>query len=203
MYNTGELSCNWMATNGFKVKIGNKWFIVVCLRFHQNLKPAAHGEERAEQTVSRGGFLSRFLAYAGNFWWEIHLARPWGKNQTCLMFLPSRGKFLIVCGHRGNRVELGQSSIQLKYIAFSRDFSDVALCSSDIILNCWIHVSMQCIFIGCLIKPSSARFSRWPHTERNLSRVAKNIKHVWFYPHGLARRISHHNFPVYVRKTAE
>lgn len=144
--------------------------------------------------------LARRFAYAGNFWWEIHLARPWGKNQTCLMFLPSRGKFLIVCGHRENRVELGQSSIQLKYIAFSRDFSDVALCSSDIILNCWIHVSMQCIFIGCLIKPSSARFSRWPHTERNLSRVAKNIKHVWFYPHGLARRISHHNFPVYARK---
>lgn len=48
-----------MATNGFKVKIGNKWFIVVCLRCHQNLKPAAHGEERAEQTVLRGGLRMR------------------------------------------------------------------------------------------------------------------------------------------------
>ena len=34
----------------------------------------------------------------------------------------------------------------------------------------------------------------------NLPREAKNIKHVWFYPNGLARRISHHNFPAQVRK---
>ena len=85
-------------------------------------------------------------------------------------------------------------------MAFSRDFSDVGISSSDTILNRWSHVSMPCIFIGCLIKPSSARFSRWPHTLRNLSREAKNIKHVWFYPHGLARRISHYNFPAHVRK---
>ena len=30
LYNTGELSCNWMGTNGFKVNIENEWFIVVC-----------------------------------------------------------------------------------------------------------------------------------------------------------------------------
>ena len=85
-------------------------------------------------------------------------------------------------------------------MAFSRDFSDVGISSSDTILNRWSHVSMSCIFIGCLIEPISARFSRWPHTVRNLSRGAKNIKHVWFYPHSLARRIFHHNFPAHVRK---
>ena len=45
-------------------------------------------------------------------------------------------------------------------MAFSRDFSDVGISSSDTILNRWSHVSMPCSFIGCLIKPSSARFSR-------------------------------------------
>ena len=49
-----------------------------------------------------------FSPCAGNFWWEIGPARPWGKNQTCLIFFASRGQFLIVCGHRENRVELGQ-----------------------------------------------------------------------------------------------
>ena len=103
-------------------------------------------------------------------------------------------------GHRENRVELSQSSIQLRYMAFSRDFGDVGISSFDTNLNRWSHVSMPCIFIGSLIKPSSARFSRWPHTVRNLPREAKNIKHVSFYPHGLARRISHLNFPAHVRK---
>ena len=37
LYNTGELSCNWMGTNGFNVKIENEWFIVTCSRCHQNL----------------------------------------------------------------------------------------------------------------------------------------------------------------------
>ena len=32
---------------------------------YQNLKPAAHGEERAEQTASRGGLLSHFLTVCG------------------------------------------------------------------------------------------------------------------------------------------
>ena len=45
-------------------------------------------------------------------------------------------------------------------MAFSRDFSDVRISSFDTILNRWSHVSMPCIFVGCLIKPSSARFSR-------------------------------------------
>ena len=42
---------------------------------------------------------------------------------------------------------------------------------------------------------SSTRFSRWPHTMRNLPCEAKNIKHVWFFPHGLARPILHQTFP--------
>ena len=37
-------------------------------------------------------------------------------------------------------------------------------------------------------------------SEQFLPREAKNIKHVWFYPHGLARRISHQNFPANTRK---
>ena len=32
LYNTAELSCNWMGTNGFKVKTENEWFIVICSR---------------------------------------------------------------------------------------------------------------------------------------------------------------------------
>ena len=32
LVNKGELSCNWMGTNGFKVKIENEWFIVICSR---------------------------------------------------------------------------------------------------------------------------------------------------------------------------
>ena len=31
-------NCNWMSTNGFKVKIENDWFIFVCPRCRQNLK---------------------------------------------------------------------------------------------------------------------------------------------------------------------
>ena len=38
LYNTGELSCNWMGTNGCKVIIGNVWFIVICSLCRQNLK---------------------------------------------------------------------------------------------------------------------------------------------------------------------
>ena len=35
----GELSCNWMGTNGVKLKIENEWFpIAVSLRYRQNLK---------------------------------------------------------------------------------------------------------------------------------------------------------------------
>ena len=37
-YNTGELSCNWMGTNGFKVKTENDCFIVICSRCLQYLK---------------------------------------------------------------------------------------------------------------------------------------------------------------------
>ena len=37
-YNTGELSCNWVDTNGFKVKTENNFFIVICSRCRQNLK---------------------------------------------------------------------------------------------------------------------------------------------------------------------
>ena len=36
--NTGELSCNWMGTNGFKVKTKNDCFIVICSRCLQYLK---------------------------------------------------------------------------------------------------------------------------------------------------------------------
>lgn len=50
------------------------------------------------------------------------------------------------------------------------------------------------------IRCSSARLSRWPHTVGNQPREAKNIKHSWFYPHGLARRISQQNFPANARK---
>ena len=38
LYNTGELSCNRMGTNGFKVKSENDCFIVICSRCRQNLK---------------------------------------------------------------------------------------------------------------------------------------------------------------------
>lgn len=54
--------------------------------------------------------------------------------------------------------------------------------------------------IGCLIKPSSTRLSRRPHTVGSQPREAKNIKHGWFYPHGVARRISQQNFPANARK---
>ena len=40
-----------------------------------NLKPAAHGEERAEQTASRGGLLSRFLTVCGEL-----LMRNWPRE---------------------------------------------------------------------------------------------------------------------------
>ena len=33
-----ELSCNWLGTNGSKVKIENECFIVVCSSWRQNLK---------------------------------------------------------------------------------------------------------------------------------------------------------------------
>ena len=36
--NTGELSCNWMGTNGLKVKTENDFFIVICSCCRQNLK---------------------------------------------------------------------------------------------------------------------------------------------------------------------
>ena len=35
---TGELSCNWMGINGFKVKTENGFFTVMCSRCRQNLK---------------------------------------------------------------------------------------------------------------------------------------------------------------------
>ena len=38
LYNTGELSCNWMGANGFKAKTENDCFIVICSRCRQNLK---------------------------------------------------------------------------------------------------------------------------------------------------------------------
>ena len=38
LHNTGELSCNWMGTNGLQVKIEDKWFIVTSSRCLQNLK---------------------------------------------------------------------------------------------------------------------------------------------------------------------
>ena len=38
LYSTGKLSCNWMSTNGFKVKTENDCFIVICSRCRQNLK---------------------------------------------------------------------------------------------------------------------------------------------------------------------
>ena len=46
----------------------------------------------------------------------------------------------------------------------------------------------------------SAGFSRRPHTMRNLSREAKNIKHDGYFPHGLARRKTHENFSTHERK---
>ena len=30
--------CNWMGTNGFKVRTENEWFIVICSRCRQNLR---------------------------------------------------------------------------------------------------------------------------------------------------------------------
>ena len=44
------------------------------------------------------------------------------------------------------------------------------------------------------------KFSCLPHTVRNLPREAKNIKQVWYFPHGLARRISHPKFAANARK---
>ena len=38
LYITGEPPCNWMGTNGFKVKTENDCFIVICSRCRQNLK---------------------------------------------------------------------------------------------------------------------------------------------------------------------
>ena len=38
LYNTGELFCNWMDTNGFKVRTENNCFVVICSRCRQNLK---------------------------------------------------------------------------------------------------------------------------------------------------------------------
>ena len=43
-------------------------------------------------------------------------------------------------------------------------------------------------------------FSRRPHTMRNLSREAKNIKHDRYFSHGLARRKTHENFSAHKRK---
>ena len=38
LYNTVELCCNWMGTNGLRVKTENDWFIVICSRCRKNLK---------------------------------------------------------------------------------------------------------------------------------------------------------------------
>ena len=46
-----------------KIKI-----VFYCSHAFGLLKPAAHREERAEQTASQGGLLSRFLTCAGKFW---------------------------------------------------------------------------------------------------------------------------------------
>lgn len=63
------------------------------------------------------------------------------------------------------------------------------------------EVKWEChVFYRTLHCSSSARFSRRPYTVGNLPREAKNIKHVSFYPHGLARRISQQIFLRHVRK---
>ena len=52
------------------------WFLdALNLRRFRCLKPAAHGEERAEQTASRGGLLSRFLTVRGEL-----LVRNWPRE---------------------------------------------------------------------------------------------------------------------------
>ena len=53
--------------------------------------------------------------------------------------------------------------------------------------------------------PCEAGSSAVPHvcgefSVRNSPREAKNIKQVWYFPHGLARRISHRKFTAHVRK---
>ena len=38
LYNMGEVSYNWIGTDGFEVKSETKRFTVVCPRCHQNLQ---------------------------------------------------------------------------------------------------------------------------------------------------------------------
>ena len=47
-----------------------------CVVTKVQCKPAAHVEERAEQTSSRGVCSAVFSPCAGNFWCKIGLARP-------------------------------------------------------------------------------------------------------------------------------
>ena len=60
-------------TNSFYRFKFNLFFLGAARQF--TLKPAAHGEEKAEQTTSRGGLLSRFLTVCGEL-----LVRNWPRE---------------------------------------------------------------------------------------------------------------------------
>ena len=63
----GEFKCNVQQTISELCSVLDKRNIF--------LKPAAHDEERTEQTASLGGLLSRFFMCAGKFWRSRDLPR--------------------------------------------------------------------------------------------------------------------------------
>ena len=91
--------------------------------------------ETAELLASRGRLLSCFLTCAVKIVWEFCFAMSWEKYLTCLIFFTSRGKNLKVCGRRENLAELEHSTIQLKRIAFARDFTAEILAFLVILLR--------------------------------------------------------------------
>ena len=88
-------------------------------------------------------------------------------------------------------------------MAYSRDSSGSGWCRRKKFRRHWSHVRMPCIFIGCFIDQAQLD-SHDGRTQWGIfPREAKNIEHVWFFPHGLARPISHQKFPAHGEKTAE
>ena len=199
LYQVGKVCFNFLETNGFHVlKVKNERFTAEGSRSRESLKPAAHLRKELSK-LSYEAVCSAFSSRVqGNFGEEFASRGREDKIKHIWYFGASEANSSLL--RQSWESSWARSTKHpIEYMAFSLDFSG----------SRWrqrkkrdaTDATWECHVFHCMLDwPSTARFSQWPHTVRNLPRLPKNIKHVWFYPHDLARRIPHQNFPAHVTK---
>ena len=183
LYNTGELSCNWMGTNGFKVKIGNDRLFVKAWPNARNTSTQHHAKLLGTTCCVR---LANLLRYVACVWpvHSTHVATSCNNvARCCVEMLRTFGQAFICSRCRQN---LKFADFTFYFVEYGEEMHGKSCCTRSTILFPFLTNNILALWRRrCrslklpTLRPYSKSFGMGSVYEHSKNKLAMNVADVW------------------------